>query len=148
MKRNVLYILGLIWSAPIQLISALIFFIFWNSGQLRYRGILYRCLIFTIEEKTWLRNLFRNYKVSGIGWCSFIGTIELYNPFEYHPPERQEIVNQFLNHEVRHSQQALLFGFLFPVFYVLASIIAWIDGKDLYVNNFFEKDARGYAGQE
>lgn len=46
-----------------------------------------------------------------------------------------------LTHELVHVGQALRWGPLFPIAYVLASLWAWASGGDLYRDNVFERAA-------
>jgi len=48
-------------------------------------------------------------------------------------------------HERVHVRQFERWGPLFPLVYVLASLIALLQGRDLYRDNWFEREARGLA---
>ena len=55
-----------------------------------------------------------------------------------------------LLHELRHVQQQCWLGILMPLAYVVSSIAIWLYGHDkhAYYDNWFERDARRYAGQQ
>jgi hypothetical protein len=52
------------------------------------------------------------------------------------------MTKQILTHELAHVRQASIWGVLFPVAYVTASLWAWLRGQDAYWTNAFEVAAR------
>jgi hypothetical protein len=56
--------------------------------------------------------------------------------------DRRGMTKQILTHELAHVRQASLWGVLFPIAYIAASLWAWLRGQDAYWNNAFEVAAR------
>ncbi|HYD80661.1 MAG TPA: hypothetical protein VEC06_12700 [Paucimonas sp.] len=56
--------------------------------------------------------------------------------------ESHGLTKQILTHELAHVRQASVWGALFPVAYLAASLWAWSRGQDAYWNNRFEVAAR------
>jgi hypothetical protein len=51
-------------------------------------------------------------------------------------------------HEQAHVRQAERWGAAFIPAYLLASVVAWWQGGDYYLDNVFERDARRACGEE
>jgi hypothetical protein len=52
------------------------------------------------------------------------------------------------DHEQAHVRQVERWGPTFIPAYLLASVLAWCQGKDYYLDNWFERDARRACGEE
>jgi hypothetical protein len=52
------------------------------------------------------------------------------------------------DHEQAHVRQVEAWGAAFIPAYLLASVIAWYQGRDYYWDNWFERDARRACGEE
>lgn len=55
-----------------------------------------------------------------------------------------------MQHELRHVLQNYMWGFLFYPAYILDSFYLWLfkRNKHAYLDNYFERDARKFAGQK
>lgn len=62
-------------------------------------------------------------------------------------PEESKRAKIILVHELCHVEQVHRLGFLQPLAYVAASILAYVSGEDAYKMNAFEVAARRGAGQ-
>jgi hypothetical protein len=51
------------------------------------------------------------------------------------------------DHEQAHVRQVERWGFAFIPAYLLASVLAWWQGGDYYLDNWFERDARRACGE-
>jgi hypothetical protein len=56
--------------------------------------------------------------------------------------ERRGLTPQVLTHELAHVRQAAVWGFVFPLAYLIASGWAVLHGQDAYWHNVFEVAAR------
>ena len=52
------------------------------------------------------------------------------------------------DHEQAHVRQVERWGGAFIPAYLLASVFAWWQGRDYYLDNWFERDARRACGEE
>lgn len=59
----------------------------------------------------------------------------------------QPTLDQWRAHERVHVAQAERWGPLFPLAYAFASAVAWGRGGDPYLENRFEREARGGEGE-
>ncbi len=53
-----------------------------------------------------------------------------------------------IRHEVRHCQQMFWLGPLFLLAYPGASLVAAMQGRHFYRDNWFERDARRFSGED
>jgi hypothetical protein len=51
------------------------------------------------------------------------------------------------DHEQAHVRQVETWGAAFIPAYLLASLLAWYQGGDYYLDNWFERDARRACGE-
>jgi hypothetical protein len=51
------------------------------------------------------------------------------------------------DHEQAHIRQVEIWGAAFIPAYLLASLLAWCQGRDYYLDNWFERDARRACGE-
>lgn len=58
----------------------------------------------------------------------------------------QPTLDRWRTHERVHVGQAERWGLLFPLAYAVASAVAWGRGEDPYLENRFEREARGDSG--
>ena len=99
---------------------------------------------FTTVDDTWFHNqVMLKLKIAGFASGNFIvisGTL---------PAEREETV---IKHEEAHVLQAYEYGILQPIAYGGHSLYIAITARDFskhaYYDNFFERQAREYAGQD
>lgn len=82
-----------------------------------------------------LRVFFDRYSVAAFTWGeTIIGATE-------------KDLKYALPHELIHVKQAYRWGILLPILYGLSSLWALVTGKNPYVENYFERQARQESGR-
>mgnify|MGYP001584455576 CR=1 FL=1 len=122
-----LYTLRYIWLAPITLPMVLFNFFVGNKLIKVEKGIFY----FYSPKATLYSWWFKTFKFAAITQGAVITMLD------------KEYINskRLIIHENTHVLQELTLGMSFPIVYVLNSIVVWLMGKDLYYDNWFEKQA-------
>jgi hypothetical protein len=125
---TVLWALGMIWAIPLVVIGFLVTIIYWPKGVRFHRG----CLEFQVR-RIWFG--FKDTAGQTWGWLIvYIDPLDKVHPI-------------LLEHEHVHTKQGLILGFLFIIAYPIASLVAWISGKNFYMDNWFEVQARRISEQ-
>lgn len=119
---------GYLWAAPITLPAMLLAWLAGRSGgicQVR-EGVLEGAGGWT---GALLRNLLPGFPIAAIT----LGHVVL--------ASCPEMLERTRRHERVHVAQYTRWGFLFPLAYALASLIAWLRGRPPYRGNHFEIEA-------
>ena len=139
--KQLIGILGLLWSAPYTIPTFLITLILVALGQLEYRAMTdYLMTVWGPKEGSWMARHFQRGRWRGFGFGGSVFTT-------LHPdhPRWGEIIA----HEETHSFQQYVLGPLFWIAYVLIQGFIWIfmRNKHSYYDHPFEIQARRRAGQ-
>jgi hypothetical protein len=137
MKR-LLFFLGYIWSLPVTVIGLLAALVAWTKPVTTYRGT------WVLQAKPggiayWF---LKRFGKTAYTWGAIVTVAPVQ---QYWPPE---FYFRLLNHERRHMVQAMWFGPLMPLVYVVCSVWAWVKGGAAYRDNILEADAREHANDE
>lgn len=117
---KILRFISYIWALPNTLLGLILFFFIYGPKSLKWnKGVL---------EGTCKRMIPWWTNVVGQTW----GWLVVYRSTPYLGLE---------NHERQHVVQGMVLGPLFLVIYPIASLIALIQGKNGYRDNWFEKNA-------
>jgi len=136
-------ILGFLWCFPVSLLTWITFGFMYLFGQ--FESIVpykYLMWVWDVEDSSKLGKWMQKN-----GWLGFScgNCILVRNIFREDGSKYQRT----LDHEERHCQQHYAAGVFFFLFYVLESlkIYFFCPRKHSYYDNWFEVDARTYAGQ-
>lgn len=134
------HIFGFIWTLPVSILGWLALSILAILHQIEDLSVYpdFTC-IWDVRNNGWL------YKAFKEKWFGFtVG-----NNIVIIDQDDSEVTRRCLLHERRHAMQQYCWGILFFPVYILESLRIFIFCKDehSYLDNFFEIDARKYAGQ-
>jgi hypothetical protein len=138
MKNKLLNILGFIWCLPVSILLWIFGLMLTFFGQIESIHVL-KNLVFVwnfkkdspfCKEEKWF------------GW-SIGNNIFLYIDFE------EAIISNSFIHELTHSKQNYQWGVFFLPAYIINTIWIWLlyKKKHIYIDNYFERQARKAAGQ-
>ena len=107
------------------------------EGWVKWRGWFPVARFRLISTKSWFARAWQNWYGHALLGCMI------------HRDEKGEFDNEFVEevivHELRHNVQQLILGLVFYLAYGVASLVALIRGKNGYLDNWFEVDARAAA---
>jgi hypothetical protein len=123
---------GLIWAAPITLIGVLFAVVIrFTGGRIEKHGIAWEASNGAAFQLLSLLN--PRQKIAAITFGHIIIARDT------------AIANELRAHEHAHVRQTERWGIFFPLAYLMASIVAWVQGGDAYLDNSFEIEARAVA---
>lgn len=142
--KSLKYLPGFIWALPASLLTWIFFCIpYWFRGafeSVKMRGDL--SIVWDINNKS---PFFEKMK----GWYGFAAGC---NIVVVDVPKKRDPIwyKGFLKHETAHVHQNYAWGVFFYPIYILISCYLWLfcRNKHAYLDNWFERQARAYAGQE
>lgn len=129
--RRTLFVLGCVWAAPISLAGLMLVALTRCDFVCQRDGAL-----FFVASPWFNRVFFVRFRVAAFTWAQVICAA----------PDciRNEGV---IVHELVHFFQARIFGVLMPLAYGVGSLVALIQGKSAYADNFLESWARKASGR-
>lgn len=143
MFKTLKFVPGFIW-AIIPSFLAWVFFCIphWLKGT--FESVKMRSDFSIIWD---VANESKFFKEAMEGWYGFVIGC---NIIIVDAPSEDNNYEQYLDHETCHVYQNYLFGILFYPVYILVTCYLWLFRKDkhAYLDNFFERLARDYAGQD
>lgn len=134
------HLLGFIWVLPISVLGWIVFGLLRIFQQIEavaaYPDL---CFVWDVKNGSWFA---KKFFVKWYG-CSIGNNILVIDEEDLQKSMRS------LFHENRHVKQQYICGIFFLILYVLESLRIWLFSKDehAYLDNWFEIDARTYAGQ-
>lgn len=139
--KKIKFIFGWIWTLPISIFGFLLCLFLMIFGQIgAYFWNTDLVLIIDLKNEGWFHKKFfekRDWIGFSCGSCVFVKDVD------------NDRWDRTIRHEIRHCYQQYFLGILFPFAYIINSVVVWlfIKEKHSYYDNWFEIDARRYAGQ-
>jgi hypothetical protein len=134
------YLLGFLWVLPISLLGWIFMGLLWIFRQVETVAV-YPNLSFVWDLKAggfFCRKFMKRWYGFTVGNNVVVVSLE----------DTEKTLRSFF-HETRHVMQQYVCGVFFLLLYIIESVRIWVFLKDehSYLDNWFEMDARRYAGQ-
>ncbi len=125
---TVLKFLSILWPLPITLIGLILAAVIRaTGGRMEKHGIAFEAFGGAASRLLWLMNPWTNIQAITLGHIIIA--------------RNSAIAEQLRSHEHVHVRQYERWGFIFPLAYVAASVVAVFKGGDAYRDNMFEIEA-------
>ncbi len=148
MMKQVLFFWGFLWALPISIFGFALGLFLYLARQLDFVFWDFKdfTVVFDLKNDGW----FHRKKFEERGWIGYSCGCNIFIKDIDDRNLRGAIRKpRTLNHEKRHCYQQYVLGVFLLIAYVVNSVFIWLflKNKHSYYDNWFERDARKYAGQ-